>query len=273
MQQPANSDVVQKRVPLGNRWRAPRPAAPPSSHHALSPLPPSAHPAADVVNIEKSGDSFRLMYDIKGRFVLHAVGAAEAGFKLCRISKVSTSPKGIPFVVTHDGRTIRYPDPEVKVGDSAKVDLESGKITEFVKFEVGNTVMVTKGRNTGRVGTLIQRDAHPGSFDIVHVRDAEGNTFATRIANVFVIGKGGDPKDALVSLPRGKGIKRTIFEVRAGRAGGGGVGGGKGRGAARVAGAVPRAGPRCMRQSASLGGCCVRVQHVPVSSPLPNHGL
>ena len=148
--------------------------------------------------------------------MLHAVGAAEAGFKLCRISKVSTSPKGIPFVVTHDGRTIRYPDPEVKVGDSAKVDLESGKITEFVKFEVGNTVMVTKGRNTGRVGTLIQRDAHPGSFDIVHVRDAEGNTFATRIANVFVIGKGGDPKDALVSLPRGKGIKRTIFEVRAG---------------------------------------------------------
>ena len=167
------------------------------------------------MNIEKSGDSFRLMYDIKGRFVLHAVGAAEAGFKLCRISKVSTSPKGIPFVVTHDGRTIRYPDPEVKVGDSAKVDLESGKITEFVKFEVGNTVMVTKGRNTGRVGTLIQRDAHPGSFDIVHVRDAENNTFATRIANVFIIGKGSDLKDVLVSLPRGKGIKRTIFEVRA----------------------------------------------------------
>jgi len=167
------------------------------------------------VHIEKSGDSFRLMYDIKGRFVLHAVGAAEAGFKLCRITKASTSPKGIPFVVTHDGRTIRYPDPAVKTGDSAKVDLESGKITDFVKFEVGNTVMVTKGRNTGRVGTMIQRDAHPGSFDIVHVRDAEGNAFATRIANVFVIGKGGDAKDALVSLPRGKGIKRTIFEVRA----------------------------------------------------------
>lgn len=168
----------------------------------------------DVIHIEKSGDTFRLMYDIKGRFVLHAVGAAEAGYKLCRITKAGTSPKGIPYVVTHDGRTIRYPDPLVKTGDSAKVDLETGKITEFVKFEIGNTVMVTKGRNTGRVGTLIQRDAHPGSFDIVHVRDAEGSTFATRIANVFIIGKGSNPKDALVSLPRGKGIKRDIFQER-----------------------------------------------------------
>lgn len=113
-----------------------------------------------------------------------------------------------------DGRTIRYPDPLIKKGDTVKVDLESGKVTEFVKFEVGNTVMVTKGRNTGRVGTLVQRDAHPGSFDIVHVKDAEGATFATRIANVFVIGKGGNAKDALVSLPRGKGIKRDIFHER-----------------------------------------------------------
>lgn len=95
-----------------------------------------------------------------------------------------------------------------------KIDLESGKVTEFLKFEIGNTVMVTKGRNTGRVGTLIQRDSHPGSFDIVHVKDAEGTTFATRISNIFMIGKGANAKDALVSLPRGKGIKRSIFEER-----------------------------------------------------------
>lgn len=43
-----------------------------------------------------------------------------------------------------------------------------------------------------------------GSFDIVHVKDAVGHTFATRMTNVFVIGKGDKP---LVSLPKGKGVR------------------------------------------------------------------
>lgn len=74
--------------------------------------------------------------------------------------------------------------------------------------------MVTKGRNTGRIGTLLDVEKHPGSFDIVHVRDNENNTFVTRGTNIFMIGKGGDINNTLVSLPRGKGIKRTIFEQR-----------------------------------------------------------
>ncbi len=96
------------------------------------------------------------------------------------------------------------------------------QIIDFVKFEMGNTVMVTKGRNTGRVGTLVSQDSHPGSFDICHIKDAEGATFATRLSNVFVIGKGGDVKNALVSLPKGKGIKLDIFQ-RAWAAGSGGA--------------------------------------------------
>ena len=110
-----------------------------------------------------------------------------------------------------DGRTIRYPDPLIAKSDTVKIDLASGKVTEFLKFEVGNTVMITKGRNTGRVGTLVKIDSHPGSFDIAQVKDAEGNTFATRKGNVFSIGKGSDQSAVLISLPRGKGIKRTIF--------------------------------------------------------------
>ena len=50
-----------------------------------------------------------------------------------------------------------------------------------------------------------------GSFDIVHLKDSAGHVFATRLANVFVIGKGNKP---LVSLPKRKGIKKTIMEER-----------------------------------------------------------
>ena len=78
--------------------------------------------------------------------------------------------------------------------------------------------MVTKGRNTGRVGVVQSIEKHPGSFDIVHVKDIEGTVFATRSTNIFTLGKGAELKNSLVSLPRGKGIKLDIFQLRDRRA-------------------------------------------------------
>lgn len=172
----------------------------------------------DVVTIEKTGENFRLLFDTKGRFVLQPISTDEAKYKLCKVKQLLVGPKNIPFVVLHDGRTVRYPDPLIRVHDSVKFDLETGKITDFIKFDVGQVVMVTGGRNMGRVGILVHRERHPGSFDVVHIKDAIGNTFATRLGNVFVIGKSdGKSVKALISLPKGKGIKRTILEEAAAR--------------------------------------------------------
>jgi small subunit ribosomal protein S4e len=167
----------------------------------------------DVITIEKTGEHFRLLFDTKGRFVLQTISAEEAKYKLCKVKKLETGPKAIPFVTTHDGRTIRYPDPLVKVNDSIKVDIETGKIVDFIKFDIGNLVMVTGGRNLGRVGVIVSRERHLGSFDIVHIKDAIGNQFATRLGNVFIIGKtDGKTTKAFVSLPKAKGIKKTILQ-------------------------------------------------------------
>ena len=117
----------------------------------------------------------------------------------------------MPFCVTHDGRTIRYPDPLIKVNDTVKIKIDSGIISDYVKFEIGNVAMVTGGRNLGRVGVIMTKERHPGSHDIVQIKDAAGNTFATRQGNVFVIGKGSKPT---VSLPKGKGVRLTIAEER-----------------------------------------------------------
>jgi len=172
----------------------------------------------DVVTIDKTGENYRLLFDTKGRFILNPVTADEAKYKLCKVKKVQVGPNGIPFVILHDGKTIRYPDPLIKANDSVKVDIETKKITDFVKFDIGNVVMVTGGRNLGRVGVIVSRDRHPGSFDIVHIKDANGNAFATRLGNVFVIGKSdGKTTKALVSLPKGKGIKKTILEEASAR--------------------------------------------------------
>ena len=58
-------------------------------------------------------------------------------YKLCRVRKTSTGPKNVPFIVTHDGRTIRYPDPLVKVNDTVMVDIASGKMKDYIKFDTG----------------------------------------------------------------------------------------------------------------------------------------
>ena len=210
---------------------------------------------------------------VRGRFAVHRISADEAKFKLCRVKEVAKGAKGIPYMNTHDGRTIRYPDPQIGAMDTIKLDLETGKVsrcptlhrtarppgrrcsplslldmapasplpsrallrrplalrrvaappaltpracvlqmTEFVKFETGNLAMVNGGKNTGRIGVIVSRERHQGSFDIVHLKDSAGHTFATRLTNVFVIGQGNRP---MVSLPKRKGIKMSILEERA----------------------------------------------------------
>jgi small subunit ribosomal protein S4e len=135
----------------------------------------------DVISIEKTGETFRLLYDVKGRYAVHRITEAEGKFKLCKVKKSLVGPKGVPALVTHDARTIRYPDPHIKVNDTAVVDITTGKITDYVKFDQGNLCMIIGGRNMGRVGIVGHRERHPGSFDIVHIKDAAGHTFATRL--------------------------------------------------------------------------------------------
>ncbi|KAE9555699.1 hypothetical protein FO519_001051 [Halicephalobus sp. NKZ332] len=165
----------------------------------------------DVITIEKTNETFRLLYDVKGRFATHRITKAEGQFKLLKVIKTWVGAKGVPHLSTHDGRTIRFPDPHIKRDDTIVYDIENNKITDYVKFESGNLAMITGGHNVGRVGIVGHRSRHPGSFDIVTVKDTHGHSFATRSNNVFIIGKG---NQALVSLPAGKGIKLTIAEER-----------------------------------------------------------
>lgn len=75
----------------------------------------------DVISIEKTDEHFRLLYDTKGRFVVHRISKEEAAYKLCKVRTDRLGKGGVPFVATHDGRTIRYVDPDVKVSSSKPV--------------------------------------------------------------------------------------------------------------------------------------------------------
>jgi ribosomal protein S4E len=69
----------------------------------------------DVISIEKTDEYFRLLYDTHGRFVVHRISQEEAGYKLCKVRQDRVGKGAVPFIATHDGRTIRYVDPDIKV--------------------------------------------------------------------------------------------------------------------------------------------------------------
>ena len=165
----------------------------------------------DVIHIPRTNEHFRVLLDAKSRYIVHRITPEESKYKLCRVNKLWIGNQAIPHLQTHDSRTIRYPDPMIKKNDTVQIDIETGKITDFIKFEIGNLCIVTNGGNAGRVGIITSRDRHPGSFDIIHIKDSNGNTFVTKLDYIFVIGKGPKP---YVSLPHGKGIRLTISEER-----------------------------------------------------------
>ncbi|XP_013850028.1 40S ribosomal protein S4, X isoform-like [Sus scrofa] len=150
----------------------------------------------DIISIEKTGENFHLICDTKGRFAIHRITPEEAKYKLMQSEKDVCGHKRNPS----PGHPYHpYPDPLIKVNDTIQIDLETGKMTDFIKFDTGTMCMVTGGANLGRIGEITNRERHPGSFDVVHVKDANGNSFTTQLSNIFVIGKGNKP---WISLPR-----------------------------------------------------------------------
>jgi small subunit ribosomal protein S4e len=61
----------------------------------------------DVLSLQKTNENFRVLFDSRGRFVLKSLKPEEARFKLCKVVGKKVGANKIPYIVTHDGRTIR----------------------------------------------------------------------------------------------------------------------------------------------------------------------
>ena len=164
----------------------------------------------DVLHVTKSGENYRLLYDVQGRYVIVKIKDSEANYKLCKVKTRAVGPNKIPYIVTHDSRTIRFPHPEIREGDTIKYNLEKNQIESWVPNSPGKLCYITGGNNIGRVGQIQHVERHLGSFDIVHIKDSNGKTFATRKGNVFIIGD----KKPLITLPEGDGIMLSVLEKR-----------------------------------------------------------
>ncbi len=142
----------------------------------------------DVIDIPKLKASYRVLYDVKGRFVFIKLNKNQSKFKLCKIIKKAIGPNKICYLVTHDGRTLRFSDPDININDTIKFNLETKEIEDFYKMNLNNVVYISKGNNRGRVGIISHIARFAGNYDLITIKDQKGHTFTTRINYVFVIG-------------------------------------------------------------------------------------
>jgi small subunit ribosomal protein S4e len=163
----------------------------------------------DVIEIPKMKAHYRLLYDAKARFTFVKITEAEAKFKLCKIEKKALGPNKITYLVTHDGRTIRFADKDIKIGDTIKYNLEKNEVEDFIPMSVGNLAFCSDGNNRGRVGIIDHINKFDNNFDLITIKDANGHSFTTRTSFIVTIGRG---NKSLITLPKGNGIALTIIE-------------------------------------------------------------
>lgn len=72
-----------------------------------------------------------------------------------------------------------YPDPLIKVNDAIQVDWELARLLTSSRLTLITHMCLTRGADVGSRGGIATREKHPGAFDVVHGKDAKGNSFAT----------------------------------------------------------------------------------------------
>lgn len=136
----------------------------------------------DVIAIPKLSSYFRVLLNKKGKIIFIPIKDNEANIKPCKIIGKKIV-KGKIQLNLFDGKNILVEKGDYQTRDSLLIELPSQKIKELLKFQKGNTIYLTAGKNTGETGVIeeIKGDR------VLYKRD--NMIFETLKDCVFVIGK------------------------------------------------------------------------------------
>lgn len=162
----------------------------------------------DVISFPKIHENYRLLYNVNKKFCLQPITEEEAKFKICKILTKRLENKSILTLHTNDGRTIKYADPSINIGDSIKLDLETNEIRETLPLKVGKTAYAFRGKNLGCIGIIREIKSNITGFSMSILEDLNGRSFTTRTDNLIVIGDSGE---SVISLPKERGIRTTAI--------------------------------------------------------------
>ena len=117
----------------------------------------------DVVELEGTTDIYRLVPKDGHILVPIKINKNEKSKKLVKVKNKTSINGGKTQLSFHDGRTI-ITDTKVNVGDTCLLQIPDQKILDVIKFEKNSQVIITKGANAGRIGTI--NEIKEGTFTL-----------------------------------------------------------------------------------------------------------
>ena len=108
----------------------------------------------DIIEIPKTGESYRVLLDRKGRLQLNLIDDNSA--KLSKIVNKSTIKGGKTQLNLHDGKNVIIDEDAYSVGDVISLKVPEQEIVEVYPLQEGATVLVTGGKHTGELGTVTE---------------------------------------------------------------------------------------------------------------------
>ena len=116
-----------------------------SLHHSIGLM--------DVIELENVDDIYRLVPKNGQILFPIKINKNEKSKKLVRVKSKTSIKGGRTQLGFHDGRTV-ITDTNVNVGDTCLLQIPEQKILDVIKFEKNSQVIIIKGTNAGRVGTI-----------------------------------------------------------------------------------------------------------------------
>ena len=126
-----------------------------SLHHSIGLM--------DVIELENVDDIYRLVPKNGQILFPIKINENEKSKKLVRVKSKTSINGGRTQLGFHDGRTI-ITDTSVNVGDTCLLQIPEQKILDVIKFEKNSQVIIIKGTNAGRVGTI--NEIKEGTFTL-----------------------------------------------------------------------------------------------------------
>ncbi len=117
----------------------------------------------DVVELENVNDIYRLVPKNGQILFPIKINENEKSKKLVRVKSKTSIKGGRTQLGFHDGRTI-ITDTSVNVGDTCLLQIPEQKILDVIKFEKNSQVIIIKGTNAGRIGTI--NEIKEGTFTL-----------------------------------------------------------------------------------------------------------
>ncbi|OYT56447.1 MAG: 30S ribosomal protein S4e [Candidatus Aenigmarchaeota archaeon ex4484_14] len=142
-----------------------------------------------LMDILEMGTEYYMVLPHRKGLSIQPIKKTDAERRLVKIVRKKIVKKGRIQLGFHTGETMLVDDNSLKPGDVIILTTKDKKISDVLKFEVGNTAMVTTGRNIGVVGKIkeiiIERSSRPNRV----VLDIEGRDVDVPMDYVFVVGK------------------------------------------------------------------------------------